>query len=800
MSAKRGGPKPSPTASTAAASKPAVKVSAKSTDAAASVSDDPFDVAAPVTGKVIQLLPKPIKGRLHRISCPMCETPGFTSKKAAGKEVKCANRECLVPIFTAPALEQEKPAEPEAREKSGLGIVHYVVIALVAAAVLGGGAFYLTDDQPAGGGGQEFDPGTVAANPGTGPEVVPVDVPDGGEPDVVEPPEPLGPPAAELRAQALKFMDAYSLDAESNRKPYCRRLAAEAWALQGESGNAGVNKQLQQLATTGGSRMSYQRLLPLIEVAWQNMAAGKTDAATIVDEFPELIAKLPPTGMLALNSVTELAVLQVALDRMDDAVALIAGRANPGPLGQLMESLARARFTGRSFDQAVELRPALGWSNPQTVAVTVGLTARGLSDKALAWAGQATNKTECTSAWAEASILRAGSAAPLNQIRQQGQSLSPADQVRFLSRVGMSLHAVGATAEAKAVLVELGQKLAALGTPPPMKRPSLKEQRNYSPPDPSALRNAALAALDVAQLELALNGPDAAWKTVQTAMTQTRGMSPSLTDARQPFGEIGRIGDAGVTQQLRVLHGLLTDDDAKNAFVSYQTRCQRLLRSAADRFALQEGILQIASEWGLADQVWVEIRTRGSDGDPSQNEPWFETNLASVVHDWFKQNQQEDQRAEVERLATPARPKDNRRLAAPRYATGLVVAQLLSEGNVTQLANLLERFASQFPDERDRRWQQETILQSASHLVQTGKHKEALSFAEALRDLQIRSEVCELVGAEITASGERELVLNHVKFTRMAFADRVALLHGFIARLPDDPPPPTPSDEPASET
>ena len=63
-------------------------------------SDDPFDVASPTARKAVQLLPKPSKGKLHRIQCPMCETAGFQSKKAAGREVRCANKECLVPIFT----------------------------------------------------------------------------------------------------------------------------------------------------------------------------------------------------------------------------------------------------------------------------------------------------------------------------------------------------------------------------------------------------------------------------------------------------------------------------------------------------------------------------------------------------------------------------------------------------------------------------------------------------------------------------------------------------------------------------
>lgn len=793
MSGKGGGSAPAK-AATAASSGKAKK--SRSESSASATSDDPFEVAAPVTGKVIQLHSKPGKGRLHRIVCPMCETPGFHSKKAAGREVRCANNECLVPLFTAPPLEGDSSDEPAPVEKKGMGIVHYLVVGIVAAAALGGGAWYLMDDRPSGSGedGEFIDPGPpttpIVEQNGTDQTTDP-----NGKVDV-EPAVPAGPPAAELRQQALQLMQKFSLDAESNRKPHCRRLSAEAWALQGEAGFTQVNENLAQLDVVGGESMAYQRMLPLVGIAWNSIEDGKPDvAANIVDQFPELIEKLPLQGMLALDNVTELAVLFVALDRTDEARTLLASKRNVGPLGQLMESLSRSRFTGMAYDTAVELRPVLGWLDPQTVAVTVGLTARGLGDKAAAWATDSANSSECLAAWAETAIYLAGSASPLPEIQERGQSLPPVEQVRFLSRVGLTLHAVDADAEAKTVLAAASEALKGLGTPQPVPLPNLKEQRSYTPPDKSALARNALAALELAQLELALNGQDAAWAAVQGSLTQARGMSPSLTDARQPFDEMRRIGDGGVTSQLRALHGLLTDDDAKNAFVSYQDRCRRLLRSATNRFALQERILTAAAEWGMVERVWGEMQSRASEELPSKNEPWYETQLAELIHDWFEHSKQEEKRAEVEKLAARSRPQDERKLSAPRFQTGLVSAKLLDEARIPQLAQLLTGFGRQYPDETDRRWQQETILRSASHLVQAGNVDEAISFVEALQDLQIRSEAAELIGAEMTAAGHREKALKHSRFGRMNPADKVALLRGFLERLPDDPPAPTPTEE-----
>lgn len=786
-----GGGAPAKTAAKAGAAKAGAKKKAEKEGDSAK-GDDPFEVASPVTGKVIQLQPKPSKGRLHRMVCPMCETPGFHSKKAAGRDVKCANTECLVPLFTAPPLEEQVAAEPVAEKKKGMGVGSYVVIGVIAAAALGGGAWYLGDDSSTPNNpGAEFDPTKLgtAGTPG-------VDPPDGSDPGpdndgqttvVVEPVVPAGPPAAELRKKALEWMYQLSLDADANRKPYCRRLAAEAWARMGPGNEQEVESHLTQLEKTGGSRMVYQKILPKVEVAWQKLAAGdQAGALAEANGFASQLEQLPPQGMLALDTVTELAVLHVALGQEDEARKLLASRENIGPLGQLMESLARARFTGLPFEKAVAQRPPLGWTDPQAVAVTVGLTARGLDAQAQAWATTA----ECVAAWAQTTILRAGTAAPLANIQTHGESMAPVDRARFLSRVGLALYAIGAQAEAKTVVSTANTTLTSLETPAPMKRPDLQEQRTYTPPDKTAQRDAAFAALEVAQLELAVNGADAAWKSIEFALGQTRGIAPSLTAAREPNRVIARLKPAGVMAQLRVKYGLQTDDETRNEFRLYQNRIARLERSAADRFALQERILTATAEWGLVDQAWAEMQSRATSESLDDNEPWYESSVAAIVHDWFLYSKAEDAKAEVEQLAASVRPENARSaLWAPRYGTSLYAGQLLEAGNATGLASMLNGFATEYPGEAERRWQQETLLRSVSHLVQLGKTAEAIQFVEALKDLQIRMEASELLGAEITATGDRETVLKRATLKTMTPADRVALLRGFLERLPDDPPP-----------
>jgi hypothetical protein len=49
--------------------------------------------------------------RSYKIRCPMCETVGYVPRSAAGKDIRCANRDCMVPIFTAPRPEKKVEEE-----------------------------------------------------------------------------------------------------------------------------------------------------------------------------------------------------------------------------------------------------------------------------------------------------------------------------------------------------------------------------------------------------------------------------------------------------------------------------------------------------------------------------------------------------------------------------------------------------------------------------------------------------------------------------------------------------------------
>ena len=79
--------------------------------------DDPFDSDQNGSANAVPVSAKKMPGKTLDVKCPMCETSGFISPKAAGQQVRCCNPECLVPVFTAPHIEKapEPPPPPWAR-------------------------------------------------------------------------------------------------------------------------------------------------------------------------------------------------------------------------------------------------------------------------------------------------------------------------------------------------------------------------------------------------------------------------------------------------------------------------------------------------------------------------------------------------------------------------------------------------------------------------------------------------------------------------------------------------------------
>lgn len=803
MSGKPGAkPAAATSAATADSSKPKGSKTSKSKASGSdkSSTDDPFDLSSPVARKVVQLLPKPAKGKVHRIVCPMCETTGFQSKKAAGREVRCANSECLVPIFTAPSLDGDEKSEAAAAAASALekesepkklSIGAYIGIAVAAALIIGGGAFYFTSEPAE----KELTAEEQlalkrggAAPPVPDKVVTPVDP---GSTDSVPPDQPVvdagpkGPPIAEMRNTALRLMEHTSLQRDRNqRKPFCRRLTAEAFAIVGDFD--AVAQQLRQLDKVG-PQLKYYRILPLVQKAWKQLESGDTQGATAsVQEALPLVSDLPAFGTLATDTLTELSTLLVAMDRAPEAVTLLNKRNDSSSLGQFLESRSRSESTGRqSFDVAVSLRPVTGWAAPQWVAVTVSLTAQGMPDKALAFAESAPDPStveDCLSGWAEALLIAAGDDTPLASIDRAIASLDQTGQARIQSRCALMLYSMGKPALATGPLTKARQLLPAPGDAYSVDLQKLKSGSDLRLPDAASIRRAVLAAAELAHAEAVLGHTDEAWQSTLKAMDLARTMAPALPIAEQPFTEIQQRGEAAIIDELKTLRNLLTDDEARIAYQNYRNRSRQLLSAAQNRFTLQEQVLTEVLEWGLADQIWNEILSRSSESSAgSEREPWFNTNLAKALYNSFRVSGQSDKATAVETAVTKTQLDE---LSSPRVVAFAQAAEKAMGPSPEIGAAVMASFLRAHNEEADKRWQQEALLRLVSRLIAADRHPDALKLIAAIQDVQTRELAYELAGQEITARGHRVAVFDFARKSDIIPPEKIALLRGFIGQLP----------------
>jgi hypothetical protein len=208
------------------AAKPVAKAAPKKA-AAPAASDDPFAINVAAGTNAIPLSAKRTQQRPNKVVCPMCDTVGFASDAASGKEVRCANPKCLVPIFTAPDFAAPPPAEPEPQPSSLVPtLLTFGTVALIL--IAGASVWWFVLRKPA--------PATptvpVANNPDkpdveAPPEVDPAAVPEKEEPAAPAPPSPTETLAAVLK-RWVSIQDDITQPAQ---QPLRRRYAAESYAL-----------------------------------------------------------------------------------------------------------------------------------------------------------------------------------------------------------------------------------------------------------------------------------------------------------------------------------------------------------------------------------------------------------------------------------------------------------------------------------------------------------------------------------------------------------------------------------------
>ena len=767
------------------ADKPVPADRSQATPSGTADNDDPFAVDAAedeAAAKAIKAAPRRMKGRTYEVQCPMCETVGFVPRRAAGKVVRCANPDCLVPVFTAPEIPEETPVEVKQSFLTPMRIFAILSGVIVLGMLIGVYVMF--------GGGSPSKAGNSSnGTAGSGPNDLPAP-PDGSQPDgtgETVPPDDKKkrtPQAApELsRAEMLErlpgmMVEISRINRRNRSKAYCRRLTAEVFALADDAD--GVSQQLKQMQFVA-KELAFYRIPPLVLLAWNQLKAGQRRAAgQTADDALTAAAGLPDFGRTPIDFSTQLAALLVALDRTDAAVTLLGKHHGTDTSAQFSARLqAVAALRSNDFDAEGPASPLLAWKDPQAVAVTLELVGHGFTKAAQSWAIGQTDPTvrgDCAAAWSEASAdvaLQAGQRDELKTIAAVVKGLSPAVRSRCLARMAAAQLAAGDRKGAGQTLSAARSAGAGVPVPSAMILPGLKRLYSLKLADPASLRMAALAAAEIARVEARLDQKSAAWTSMTRSLNILRATAPALSAVRDRIAEIRRRGPAAIRAELRAALGLSSEDKALRALIHYRNRLDRLRAAAETRLALQVDLLARAAGWGLRDHIWTEIENRSAATDHNQQEPFLETRLPWVLAYRYLDAGDKKKARTIGTALQQAGRKPN----LPEQIVRQALARLKSGDAAGAAVRLSNR-------QVDAAWRMQRMLAIACRLVKQDQWTSATRFVGGYADPVGREEAYQLIAALAARIGQRQAVWKTMTDVRLAPTERIALARGLMAGI-----------------
>jgi len=367
--------------------------------------EDPFEItASPQARRAIACAPKRTKSRPMPVKCPMCDTKGYIPRSAAGKEVKCWNKECMVPLFTAPGPEAARKPTTDSRisdqaeqqqekltaeTKPGNPMLKYGVLGAIGLVVVLGAKFYLDQEPDL----DQFNkPITITPAPG---ESLPED--PSITPDNTEPQEPVVSEVEAARVTITRLADRI-IDAariSTNRdKALCRRYSADAFLRIDQVDRA--EKEFAQLMVVSEQRNrddAYYRIVPRARIYWS--AVSDNDTSLADQTFAKIekdAASLPDAGVLGIEAAIKWAAILVQRGNVSDAREAIAGLAVDNTVRGQRDQLLYAVWSAvSSSSAALGLHSdspliLLSAERPEVIAVGVELALQGQWQAAAVWA------------------------------------------------------------------------------------------------------------------------------------------------------------------------------------------------------------------------------------------------------------------------------------------------------------------------------------------------------------------------------------------------------------------------------
>lgn len=776
---------------TAAAAKPAASA-AKSAGAKGSTStpadDFPFDTDVPGAKTAIQAMPSQSKGRTLQVVCPMCETPGYVPPTAVGKDVKCANMKCMVPIFKVPAPVVEAPPPPPPK-KSNLMLVGGITVALM---VIGGGAAVFLASQTDGTkpikkelSAEDMELMKGTGNPAPAPDKnknakpLPDNLPD----DKAKIAEATPKAVDEFIPAAIKQLADSCLisDRRQRSKAYCRQLAATGTVLVGD--RKAAMEHMSQLVIVGRT-VPYYRIEPNLELFWRAWAAG--DKAAAMPPLDAAFADAPQLQTVGRNQMEvagRLAAALVTVGRTKEALDVLTKHESSSLDGQLAARVQMAS-DGR-ISRVTKSAAVLPWTRPQPVGTTGSLINRGQLAAARTWAEAQTDqdvRVECLAVWAEGFARQQPTvAAATTDITDAVKALSPALAARVWARAACGRFAAGDQDGAAATLKTAQDLVASIPVPKEPEMPNVKQAINYKQPAATPLIQAATAAAEIAFAH-------SLWPTHQAqgeealeqSLTFARGLAPALPAVTAKLNQSDQLGLPGLKDLIKQELSLKNDDQAGINVSKYRKVLADLGEATQKRHQLQLTIMTRLAEVGLKEKVWSVVSNRSAETNASRRDDFLNTALIGTLLEAF-------QGTDTEKSIQGALGGAN-----AVWPEGAYVRQYLRQQDYAGAAAYVSKLDSN-SGQRD-----EVALLFATNLAAADKVDVALTFISKLDDIVLREEAYRLSAALLTKAQHADAVWKQVLSLPQA-TEKSSLSLGLIVGLKAGPQPkelPEPSQVP----
>lgn len=743
--------------------------------------DFPFEAEVPGAKTAIQAMPSPSKGRTLQVVCPMCETTGYVPPTAVGKDVKCANMKCMVPVFKAPSPTVEAPPPPP-KKKSNLMVVGGITVAVMA--IAGGAAVFLSS-QPSGpkpgaktlsdedrelmkGMASNTPAPTTAEDKNSSKTLSDATLPN----DKTKTTDATPKTADEFVAAAIKQLGDACLigDRRQRSKPYCRQMAAEVAVLVGDIKAA--NEHLSQLVVVGRT-VPYYRIEPNLEKFWRAWSAGDKAAATTALESALADApKLQTVGRTQMEIASRLAAALAAAGRGKEGLEILNRHQSTELEGQLAARVQMAsdgRISRLSKSAAV-----LPWTRPQSVAATGSLVNRGQLAAGRAWAElqpEEEARVECLAVWAEGSArTQANAAAATTDITDAVKSLSPALAARVWARGACGRIAAGDPDGATAMLKTAQDLIASLPVPKEPEMPNTKAAISYKEPAATPLIQAATAAAEIAYAQTLIPGHLAqAEAALELSLTFARGLAPALPAVTAKLEQAEQAGLAGLREKMKQELSLKSDDQASQNVSKYRKVLADMGEASQRRHQLQLTIMSRLAEVGLQNKVWSVVSNRSAESNASRRDDFLSSPLIGILLEAF-------QGGETEKSIQGALSG-----ASPAWPEGAYVRQYLRQQNLVDAAQYVSRLDSN-SGQRD-----EVALTFATHLAAADKGDAALTFIGKLDDIVLREEAYRLSSALLTQRQQMDSVWKQILALPQA-TEKASLCLGLVFGLKSPPP------------